>query len=453
MKLLSQFSNKYNNITYKTYELENGIKLLYLDNPATIDFDFAFVFKAGSSFEIQENVPRGTAHFLEHMLLNPNSVFKTKTDIDRFEQGDRKRPAIYTNAYTTRKNIYFTCHSNLQASQRVLERMESVIEFSKRKFSNSIEKERGIILAEKSRKIKKEKDPALMNLEFLFKGIQNEFTSDILGENSDIKKININDLEKFFKNRFVSGNCVLAIQSNGDLKKTEIDKIEKISKKIPIRIFEKHREIVLENKWKVGTFVDKRAMGISISFMYFDKIKKKIDYKQYAIEHIYAKLLNWLAYDILREKMSLIYSFSPFKIGYLSFDYDIHGFRFTTENGKAEKMLKELYTLLYTTSFNFLKSKKGKEWFEDVISTYIFPRTSTFDNELAENSIAPLLEESEIFNSNIAVREGKKITIEDIQKYHTKRLSIAPHIWIESNMSKSQMNTIVNNSPFAKRFY
>jgi predicted Zn-dependent peptidase len=155
MKLLSQFVNKYNNITYKTYELDNGIKLLHLDNPATIDFDFAIIFKAGTSFEMKEQVPKGTAHFLEHMLLNPNSTFKTKEEVDRFEQGSKDRPAIYSNGYTTRKNIFFTCHSNEQGAIRVIERLGSIIEFPKRKFSNMMEKERGIILAEKSRKPKK----------------------------------------------------------------------------------------------------------------------------------------------------------------------------------------------------------------------------------------------------------------------------------------------------------
>jgi predicted Zn-dependent peptidase len=452
MKLIEQFVNKYNNITYKTYELENGIKLLHLDNPATIDFDFSIIFKAGTSFEMKEGVPKGTSHFLEHILLNPNSTFKTKAEVDRFEQGTKDRPAIYSNGYTTRKNIFFTCHSNEQGHMRVLERLESILEFPKRKFSNMIEKEKGIILAEKSRKPKREKDSYLMSLEFLFKDIQDEFAYDVLGEMEDIKSIGIDDLEKLFKNRFVTGNCVFTVQSNGELRKSVQNKLEEISKKIPNTRISKHREVVLENKWRVGTFTDEKANGVSIDFIYFNRSEKKIDYKQYGIEYIAGRLFDWLAFDILREKMSLIYDFSVYRIANLSYDYDLNGFRFTTEKEKVSKMLEELYTLLYKTSFLFLKSKRGKEWFDDVISTYIFPRTPKFNEELAENAVTGLLEDGEIFNTNTAVREAKKITREDIKKHITNRLNIPPHIWIESDMSKRKMIEVIEKSPFAKQF-
>lgn len=215
---------------------------------------------------------------------------------------------------------------------------------------------------------------------------------------------------------------------------------------------DKPREVKLENRWRVGTFTEERANGISISFIYYDKIEKKIDYKKYAIEYVYGRLLDWLAYDTLREQMSLIYDFSVFRVGNMSYDYNLSGFRFVTEKEKAEKMLQELYTLLYTTSFIFLKSKRGKEWFDDVISTYIFPRTTKFNEELAENAAAPLLEEEEIFNSNTAIREAKKITINDIKDYLIQRLEIKPHIWTESDMTQTQMEILINNSAFSKRF-
>ena len=452
MKLISQFSNKYNNITYKTYELENGIKLLHLDNPATIDFDFAIMFKAGSSFEIDQKVPKGTAHFLEHMLLNPNSVFKSKEEIDRFEQGNKDRPAIYTNGYTSKKYMAFTCHSNEQGYMRVLDRLDSILEFPKRKFSNQMEKERGIVLAEKSRRPKKKKDNHLMCLEFLFKGIQDEFVYDGLGEAEDIKKIGIDDLEKFFKNRFTSGHCVLAMQSNGDLRKSIENRIEQLSQKIPSGNRYDLRDIDMKNRWRVGTFTEEKSSGVSIDFIYFDKKDEKIDYKKYGIQYIYGRLLDWLAFDILREKMSLIYDFSVYRLKNLSFDYDINGFRFTTPKEKASKMLTELHTLLYKTSISFLKSKRGKEWFDDVISTYIFPRTTKFDEELAENAVSILLEDGEIFNSNTAVREAKKITIQDIKEYLDERLKTPPHIWVESDMSNKEMKKLINDSPFTKEF-
>ncbi len=335
---------------------------------------------------------------------------------------------------------------------RVLERLEYLITFSKKRFSTQMEKERGIILAEKSRKLKKEKDPYLLSLDFFFKDIQDEFTYDVLGEIEEIKKITVDDLEKYYSKRFVTGNCVFAIQSKGELKSTVIKKLEEISKKIKPSEMDSFRDIEIKNRYRVGTFTDDRANGINISFIYFDKTEKKTDYKQYATAYIYARLLDWLAYDILREKLSLIYDFSTFRAGGLAYGYDMNGFRFISEKDKVKKTLEELYILLYTKALNFLKSKKGKEWFDDVISTYIFPRTTKFNEELAEGAATSFFEGTDIFNTNISIKEAKKVKILDIKKYLEQKLKTPPHIWIESDMSEEEMRGLIKESSFEKEF-
>jgi predicted Zn-dependent peptidase len=452
MKLKYKFKNKYHNITYNVYETENGIKVLYLDNPVTVDFDFAILFKAGTSFETKENVPNGTAHFLEHMLLNPNSTFKTKEEIDKFEQGSKTRPALDINASTTRKNIYITSHTNQKGYLRSMERVESILEFPKRKFASQMEKERGIILAEKSRKLKKEKDPFFQSLIFLFNNEQKEFTYDILGEEEDIKRISINDLEKYFKSRFVTGNCVFAIQAKGEMNSKVKSRLEQISKKIPYGIEDIPNKPMLKNRWKVGCFNDNRANGVSFSLMYFNDAEEKIDYKLDVVQFLTSKLLAWLAFDVLREKKSLIYSFSPFKAGDLSFYYDISGFSFTTEQSKVLDTLNELYTLMHDYTFHFLKTKKGREWFDDAISRFIFPRSIKFSSDLAESDASSLIEDKEIFNDNKSVKAAKAIVIEDIQEYLKEMINIPPHIWIEGNINKKEIIEIVNKSLFGKRF-
>ena len=452
MKLKYKFKNKYHNITYKVYETENGIKVLHLDNPATVEFDFSILFKAGTSFEEKENVPHGTAHFLEHMLLNPNKTFKTKEEINKFEQGNKTRPAVNTNANTTRKNIYITSNSNQKGYMRSLERVESILEFPKRKFALQMEKERGIILAEKSRKLKKEKDPGIKSLEFLFNNNQKEFTYDILGEEKDIKRIGIDDLDKYFQSRFITGNCVFAIQSKGELNNRTKNKLEKISKKIPSGKEDIPRKPEIKNNWKVGCFNDDRANGISLSFMYFDKAQSKIDYKMNVVKFLTNKLLDWIAFDVLREKKSLIYNFSPFRAGGLSFYYDIFGFDFTTDKERVLTTLNELYTIMYDYSFHFLRSKKGKEWFDDEISRFVFPRSIRFSNDLAEYDASSIIEGKEIFNDNKSVKAAKNIIIEDIRKYLEEMINIPPHIWVEGSIDEKEIKDIINKSSFGKRF-
>jgi len=452
MKLLKQFKNRYDNITYKIYETDNGVKVLHLDNPATINFDLAVIHAAGAAFEIQEDVPRGTAHFLEHMLLNPNSYFRTQDDINRFEQGSKERPALDINAFTNKKNIIFEGHSHQKGALRIIDRFEKIYDFPKKKFSNLLEKERGIILAEKSRKLKKKSNASIMYMEHMFKGIADEFTGDTLGEEEDIKAIMINDLEKYYHNRILGSNAVISIQSNGELSKRIIDRIESFSKRFTFSPNLGIRDIKLKNEWRIGVFQDKRENGISIYFEYFEDILKKQNYKLTTVNFITAKLLEWLAFNILREKMSLIYNFSVAKTQNFSFKYSIYAYSFTTERSKIVTTLDEFYNLIYTEAFKFLKSKKGKEWFDDMISMYIFPKTTIYDSGLGEGIAIRMLEGRDIFNYNLAVKKAKELSIKDIQEYLKEQLEIPPHIWVEGDINKKEIRDILISSSFGKRF-
>ena len=452
MKLISQFKNKYNNITYNTYQLRNGMKVVHLDNPATVNFDFALIHKAGSAYEKEENVPNGTAHYLEHMLLNPNATFKTKDEINRFEQGGIDRPTIFINAFTNRKYIVFTGNGHQDGKKRIIERLGSIYQFPKKKFNSQLEKERGIILAEKSRKLKKENDNYLMSLDFLFKGIQDEFTGDVLGEVEDIKNISIDNLETYYKSKITFNNTVLSIQSNGEIDKETEKILEEISEKLPKIEVKKDRDIKLENRYRVGSFTDRRENGVSIAFIYFKKDTSKIDYNIRLREYLFAKLLDWLSFEILREKKSLIYSFAPFRNWNNSFEYILYGYKFTTEKEKIGLTIQEFYKVLYEESFKFLKTKKGKEWFEDALSTYIYPKTAVYDDTLAEGIATTVIENGEIFNYNKAVKQAKKIKIGEIREYLTNHLDIPPHIWIDGNISKKEVSNILKSSSFEKRF-
>ena len=452
MKLISQFKNRYDNITYKTYETENGIKVIHLDNPTTINFDLAVIHAAGAAFEIQEGVPRGTAHFLEHMLLNPNTYFKTQDDINRFEQGSKERPALEINAFTNKKNIIFVGHSHQKGAFRVLDRLERIYDFPKKKFINLLEKERGIILAEKSRKLKKKSNASMMYTEFLFKNIADEFTGDTFGEEEDIKAITIDDLEKYYLKRILGSNSVISIQSNGVLDKKLMDRVESFSKLLSFKPELGIRDIKLNNEWKIGVFQDKRENGISIYFDYFEEINKKQDYKKTTVSFITAKLLEWLAFNILREKKSLIYNFSVAKTPNFSFKYFIYSYSFTTEKSKIVTTLDEYYNLIYTETFKFLKSKKGREWFDDMISMYIFPKTTVYDSSSGESIGIRVLESRDIFNYNLAVKKAKTLCIKDIEDYLREQLEIPPHIWVEGDIGKIEMIDIINGSFFGKRF-
>ena len=452
MKLLEEFKNKYNNITYKIYELDNGMKLLHLVNPSTVDSDFAVIVKAGCAFEIKENVPRGTAHFLEHMLLNPNDTFKTFEEIIQFEQGNKKRPNLQINAQTGYENITFTGHCNEKGLERLLERIQSEFEFSKDMVEKQMEKERGIILAEKSRDLKRTDDEFLCFRDFLLGKEYPELTSDLIGKIEDISKISAQDLETYFQKRFTKGNTILTLQSNKDIDEKLEKHINRFGDIIPDGKADAFREIIIDQKYDIGTFQDKRANGITVALEYLFKDAKKIDYRDLAMKALVKNLFQKVTFNILREKKSLIYGLKIWSYRNYFYNYSDISFELTTEKQNVSKMLEELDNVLNEYTFEFLDSKAGEEWFEDIISHQIYPRTTRFQNRLADKVAEDLFIGGEIFNDNKYVEEFKDIGIPDVKKYLKDFLKIPPRIWIKSDLSKKKMLEIIHNSPFEKRF-
>jgi predicted Zn-dependent peptidase len=452
MKLKTEFKNKYNKIHYRIYELDNGISVIHLQNPATIDFDFSIVVKAGSYYESKESVPKGSAHFLEHMFFNPNTYYKTRSSFEKFEAGDRENPRIYANAVTTRKNIYLTGHSNHKGALRVVERVANLVDFPKEKFGNYIEKERNIILAERKGQKKQGRNPMEESVKFLLADSSPEFVYNPVGEVGEIKKITLDDLHKYFIKRFTTGNTIFAIQENVPPSATLERELEKISKRFVDQKPSSFPKLKLENKFKVGVFHDDTLSGINAYLFYFEKEEREFDYKYVAVKDISYELINKLAFDILREKEGFIYDFSTFESRTYTFGYNIQGIRFVSDLERFSETLESLHTILKEEIFKFLDSKEGKDWFLDILSTFIYPRTIPYDSKLTESVSSTYLEKKEVFNNNLYVKEAKGVKIKDVKKFLEKRFNTPPHIWLESEEEGKKLERIVKDSLFGKKF-
>jgi len=452
MKLKTEFKNKYNKIHYRIYELDNGISVIHLENPTTIDFDFSIVVKAGSYYESKESVPKGTAHFLEHMFFNPNTYYKTRSSLETFEAGNKQRPRIYVNAVTTRKNIYLTGHSNHNGAFRVLERVANLVDFPKEKFDKYIEKERNIILAEKKGQKKQGRNPMEESVKFLLEDSYPELVYNPVGEIEEIKKITLEDLHKYFVKRFTTGNTVFAIQENISPSATLEKKLEKISKRFANQKPSSFPKLELDNKFKIGRFHDDTLSGINTYLFYFEKEKREFDYKYVAVKDISYELINKLAFDILREKEGLIYDFSTFESKTYIFGYNVQGIRFVSDLERFSDTLEGLYTVLKEEIFRFLDSKEGEDWFLDILSTFIYPRTIPYDSKLIEGVSSTYLEKKELFNNNLYVKEAREVKVEDVRKFLEKRFNTPPHIWLESEGDGKKLDGIVKDSSFGKRF-
>lgn len=452
MKLLQEFQNNYSNITYRLYELDCGLKLIHLENPATLNFDFYTLHNAGCIYENMENVPHGTAHLTEHIINKPNNTFKTLDDIQKFVEGNRSRPALYVNAGTWFKHMNLVVSANTKGTDRVIEKIEKTIDFPFAKFRKALINEKKIVLSERSRAPLLEKDNFIQKTIFLQGKEYPEFTYNIIGEAQDIERINIDDIQKYFQKRFLSKDSLFAIQSNKKLSQSIFSKLEKIGKKFTTPPTPKLSYRELKNRLELGYFYDDRATGTTIDLVYFDKISKPFDYKKESVHSVLNSTIHRIGYLLLREKLGLIYSLETFRSESFTAYHDISTYRFVVENDKIEALFTNLEEFMSIEIEEFIKSEKGTRWIDSVLSKYIYPNTVVYDLDLPYGIAMDYSEYNEIYNRNLYVESAKKITKGDLITELKRILSTPPHIWVESNLPEEEIKKTVKQSNLWKRY-
>jgi len=454
MNKLYTFTDNLTKIHHTIYQLENGIKILHAKSPSSIEYVLTVIIKAGSVFEDINNVPYGTAHFLEHILAgNPNKLFKTKFDIDEFESGTKEDPEIYSNAFTSAKYIHFYSYGNEDGLKRINQRIKSIIDYPLENIQKYIEKERAIILAEQSHMNKEEFDRNIQFSKFIYDNQENGFTHPLIGRKEDIKKITTHDIDQFFTNQFVSDNTIITIQNGRDLTTSEMKEIEEIGNIFKQRKTKKqfvNPELV--KKKRVYHFRDNQIEGVSISILFPQVNSKKLDYKNEVLEYLFRSLIRKISHDYLREKLGLIYSSNIFNHTYLNFKERFIGYEVTMQSKNFLKTLKAIDTIIEEKLEHFLKSKEGRVWFESVISGYIFPRNMPYKTDYAEHKGLALIEDEEVFELDKAVNSALSITIKDVVKFSKDFFKTSPLFWIESDREDDRYIKMLKRSKLYNRF-
>ncbi|HCC67736.1 TPA: hypothetical protein DEP90_00795 [Patescibacteria group bacterium] len=454
MKKIHTFTDSLTKIKHTIYEFPNGIKLLHAQHPSSIDYALSVIVRAGSSFETINNLPHGTAHFLEHIIIgNPNKLLKSKFEIDEFESGNKDEPEIFSNASTYKKYMCIYCYGNEKGSNRINQRIKSVLDYPVENILKYIEKERQIILAEQSHKNKEKHDRYLQFSKFLYNNENNGFTHTIIGKKKSIKQISTQDLKTFYKKQFIPENILITLQTGKELlpnQKEEIQEIVNMYNQSTNKTISPQNPISISKR--IHHFEDKQIEGISISILMVQEKRKKLDYKTEVLEHLFRLLMRKISHDYLREKLGLIYSAHMFNNFGLSFKQRTIEYTVITQPKNFDKILISINDLIEKEIKRFLNSKEGKIWFESKISAYIFPRTMPFKTSYAEEKGSPLIEKREVFELDKAIRQALKINNKDLYEFSNKFFSNTPLFWIESDTDGSKLTKKLKASKLYNRF-
>ena len=187
------------------YTHSSKTRCVFVDNKEMPLISIDIWCKAGSSFE--EVDKNGTAHFLEHMLFKgSNKIMPGEFDHKIESLGG------LSNASTGYDDVHYHVlipPNNFRESLALLTNIVVSPNFNPYEFK----KEKGVVIDE----IKQQNDqPEEKLFNYFLKRVwlNSNYANSILGTENNIKKLEINDLEKFHSKHYIAENICIAIAGN-----------------------------------------------------------------------------------------------------------------------------------------------------------------------------------------------------------------------------------------------
>jgi predicted Zn-dependent peptidase len=182
------------------YQLDNGLQVLLIENPAVPMVGVNVVVKVGSAYETFST--SGMSHMLEHLLFNGTTTRMQKQLYD-----DVDRIGGYNNASTAE---FYTNYMMVTPAENIRKGMEIQADM----LFNSIlpiekfEKEKGIVLEEISKSLANAQEQLERNAtSILFDG--HAISLPTLGTYSTIQSLTRDNVYAFYKNNYVPNNMIL----------------------------------------------------------------------------------------------------------------------------------------------------------------------------------------------------------------------------------------------------
>jgi predicted Zn-dependent peptidase len=187
------------------YQLDNGMKVLLIENPALPMVGCNVVIKIGSAYENFST--SGMSHMLEHLLFNGTTTRDQKELYD-----DVDRIGGYNNAHT---DNYYTDFMMVTPAENIKKGMEIQADmlFNSTMPEEKFKKEKGIVLEEISKSLADPDEQLERNtISVLYPG--HALSLPTLGTYSTIQSMTRDQVYSFYRNNYVPNNMILSVIGN-----------------------------------------------------------------------------------------------------------------------------------------------------------------------------------------------------------------------------------------------
>jgi zinc protease len=215
-----------------TFTLDNGMKIIVLEDHSIPNANMYFFYKVGSRNEYPGIT--GLSHFFEHMMFNGAKKYG-------FKQFDRVMEAAggSNNAYTTENTTVYTDWFPKEALEKIFD-LEADRIADLALDDNVVESERGVVHSEWSTGRNNSPWSVLGEQVNAAAMIAHPYGWSVIGWESDILNWKKDDLQKYFDTYYAPNNCIVVIA--GDV---ELEQVKTLAQKYfaPISAGEPPREI------------------------------------------------------------------------------------------------------------------------------------------------------------------------------------------------------------------
>ena len=210
------------NLDVKKFTLDNGLRLLVVENHQLPIFSYYTFFDVGGRYEEKGNT--GATHFLEHMMFKGAKKYGPGK-FDTFIESNGGS----TNAYTTfDSTVYYqnmATHTLEKLIDMEADRLDAVLLEPK-----AFEKERAVVLEE--RKYRYENSPRGQLFQAMMKEVfkGTPYGGSVIGDEKDVKNLKREEMRKFFDRFYTPDNAIVVIVGDVDADEVYSEVKEKFGK-------------------------------------------------------------------------------------------------------------------------------------------------------------------------------------------------------------------------------